>query len=330
MLSTLAKMPGLRYTSFRWRRSFDLRDPGLRRVGMLLLPAIVGVGAGELNTLVDRILASGLSAGSVSALNYANRLMQLAPTVIGSSVVTVVYPALAKMAAKHDRKGLTEALSSSLGLIHFMLVPIAVGVFVLREPLIRIAFERGSFDAAATQETAWALLFLSLGIAAFTMRSLVDRAFFAMQDTTTPVKLGVVVVITNIVLNLLLVGPLRQGGLALATSVSSFEGLVAGLVVFRRKSSVGFPARRLLSTVARTGFASAVMGVVVWVVYHKAQLLMSWRGSIVELVPVGLVVALGAAVYLLMAWILRVPELSLVSGVARRGLRGVSSRLIGR
>lgn len=328
VLSTVVKIPALKYTEFRWQGVFDLRDPGLRRVGILMLPAIVGVGAGEINTLVDRILASGLPEGSVSALNYANRLMQLAPAIIGVSVVTVVYPTLAKMAARQDRKGLTEGLSSSLGLVHFMLVPIAVGVFVLREPLVRVVFERGAFDSTATQETAWALLFLSWGIAVFTMRSLVERAFFAMQDTTTPVKLGVVAVSVNIVLNLLLVGPLRQGGLALATTVATFVGFVAGLLAFRRKSSVGFPARRLLNTVARTGLASAVMGAVVWAVHFKAQLLVGWRGSTLELVPVGLVVALGAAVYLLMVWILRVPELRFASDMARRGFDRVRRRLV--
>jgi putative peptidoglycan lipid II flippase len=293
------------------------------------LPAIVGAGVGELNTLVDRILASGLPEGSVSALNYANRLMQLAPSIIGTSLVTVVYPTLARMAARNDRKGLSKSLADALGLVHFMLIPIAVGVLVLREPFVRIVFQRGVFDAAATEETAWALLFLSFGIAVFTMRNLVNRAFFALQDTTTPMVLGIVAVGVNIILNLLLVGPLRQGGLALATTVSGFAGLIAGIFAFRRKSAVGFPARRLLSTVIRTGLSSVVMGVVVWIAYPRIQSVMSWQGSFFELIPVGIVVALGAAVYLFMAWVLRVPELRFVFDIAKRGLSGFRVRLTG-
>ena len=330
ILSTLVKIPGLRLTGFRWTGAFDRHNPGVRRVGILILPAIVGAGVGELNTLVDRILASGLPEGSVSALNYANRLMQLAPSIIGTSLVTVVYPTLARMAARNDRKGLSKSLSDALGLVHFMLIPIAVGVLVLREPFVRIVFQRGVFDAAATEETAWALLFLSFGIAVFTMRDLVNRAFFALQDTTTPMVLGIVAVGVNIILNLLLVGPLRQGGLALATTVSGFAGLIAGIFAFRRKSAVGFPARRLLSTVLRTGFASVVMGVVVWAAYSKIQSVMRWHGSFLELIPVGLVVALGALVYLLMVWILRVPELMFVLDTARRGLSELRGRLTGK
>ncbi|MGB4040377.1 MAG: polysaccharide biosynthesis C-terminal domain-containing protein, partial [Bacillota bacterium] len=159
---------------------------------------------------------------------------------------------------------------------------------------------------------------------------LVNRAFFALQDTTTPMILGMVTVCVNIVLNLLLVGPLRQGGLALATTVASLIGLVLGLLAFRRKSAVGFPARRLLSTVLRTGFASVVMGVVVWAAYSKIQSVMRWHGSFLELIPVGLVVALGALVYLLMVWILRVPELMFVLDTARRGLSELRGRLTGK
>lgn len=329
MLSTLVKIPGLRLTRFRWTGVFDHRNPGIRRVGVLILPAIVGAGVSELNTLVDRILASGLPEGSVSALNYANRLMHLAPSTIGAPLVTVIYPTLAKMAARNDRSGLARSLADALGLVHFMLIPIAVGVLVLREPFVRIVFERGVFDTGATHETAWALLFLSPGIVVITMGSLVNRAFFALQDTTTPMVLGVVAVGVNIVLNLLLVGRLGQGGLALATSISESVYLVAGLFAFRRKSAVGLPARRLLSTLVRTGLSSVVMGAVVWVAYQSIRSVMSWHGSFLELIPVGIVVALGALGYSLMTWVLRVPELEFVLNVAKRVLSGLHARLTG-
>lgn len=311
----------MRLTTFRWTGAFNRHNPGIRRVGVLILPAIVGASVGELNTLVDRILASGLPEGSVSALNYANRLMQLAPSIVGMPLVTVIYPTLATMAARNDRSGLSRSLAEALGLMHLMLIPIAIGVSALSEPLVRIVFERGVFDAIATEETAWALLFYSLGIAAFSMHYLVSRAFFALQDTTTPMILGIVAVGVNVVLNLLLVRPLRQGGLALASTIASFVCLIAGIWAFRRKSAVGFPARRLLSTVARTGLSSVVMGVVVLVAHRRIQSALSWHGSFVELIALGMVVALGAAVYFLMVWVLRVPELALVLDIARRGLR---------
>lgn len=329
ILSTLVKIPGLRLTRFRWRAVFDRNNLGVKRVGVLILPAVVGAGVVELNTLVDRILASRLPEGSVSALNYANRLMQLAPSIIGTSLMTVIYPTMAAMAARNDRGGLSRSLVDALGLVHFMLAPIAAGVLVLREPLVRIVFERGVFDAVATLETGWALLFLSPGIAVFSMGNLVNRAFFALQDTTTPMVLGIVAVCVNIVLNLLLVGPLRQGGLALATTISGLAGLVAGLLAFRRRSAVGFEAGRLLSTVIRTGASSVVMGAVVWATYPTIRLAIGWSGSLFELIPLAIAVAIGAMVYLLTAWVLRVPELAFVLDIATRGWRGLLTRLIG-
>ena len=177
--SCIAKVPALRKIGFRWRWKGDLRDPSLRRMLVLMLPAIIGAGANEINTMVDRILASSLPEGRVAALNYANRLMNLAPGILGTSLVTVMYPRLANLAAQRDWKGFGDNLIDSLSMIHFLLAPIAVGAVVLREPLVRIVYERGAFDAAATQETAWALLFLSLGMAVFTMRNMVSRRFCA-------------------------------------------------------------------------------------------------------------------------------------------------------
>jgi putative peptidoglycan lipid II flippase len=318
-LAMVVKVPALRKLGFRWSPAFDFHDPGLRRMAVLMLPAVLGAGAGQLNTLVDRILASGLPEGRVAALSYANRLMQLAPGILGTSVVTVIYPTLATMAARREWKSFTEGLASALSLIHFLLMPVAVGVLVLREPLVRIVFQRGVFDAAATQQTAWALLFLSLGIAIFTMRDLVSRAFFTLQDTTTPMLLGMVTVAINIVLNLLLVGPLEQGGLALATTAASLVGLVLGLWAFHRKSPIGLPGRRLASSVFRTGLASALMGAIVWFAYREIGAVMSAPGVLMELTRVLLTATVGAGVYLMLVWALRVAELQVVVYAARQG-----------
>jgi putative peptidoglycan lipid II flippase len=167
------------------------------------------------------------------------------------------------------------------------------------------------FDTAATEQTARALLFLGLGIGIFTMRDLVSRAFFTMQDTTTPALVGFMTVGINVVLNLLLVGPLEQGGLALATTVASLVGLVTSLLVLNRRSPAPLPLRRLASSVVRTGFAALVMGFVVWAVQGYISTLYV-HGTAMELVFLILVVGIGAGVYSGLAWFLRVPCLKMV------------------
>jgi putative peptidoglycan lipid II flippase len=304
--ATLVKLPALRRTGFRWRKGFSLRNPGLRRMLLLMPPAIVGAGAGQINTIVDRMLASGLPEGRVAALNYANRLMNLAPGILGASLVTVMYPRLAGLAARRDWKGFSDKLVGTLSMIHFLLAPIAMGAIVLREPLVRIVYERGVFDGAATRETAWALLFLSLGMPVFTMRDMVSRSFFALQDTRTPMVVGLITVGINVLLNLLLVGPLEQGGLALATSIASLCGLIASLWLMCKRAQAPLGIDRLVGSVIRVLAAAAVMGGVVWWSYPCIDRMWPRSTMSLEVVKVTLVALEGAIVYATMAWMLRV------------------------
>lgn len=329
-LTFVVKLPALARTGFRWSAIFDLRDPGLRRMAILMLPAILSAGAGQINTLVDRMLASGLPEGRVAALNYANRLMQLAPGIVGASITTVIYPTLAKLAARKDWERFNEGLVSSLSFVHFLLIPIVVGVLVLREPLVRIVYERGAFDAAATQETASALLFFSIGIAVFSMRNLISRAFFTLQDTKTPLVLGVVTVGVNIALNLMLVGPLEQGGLALATVVATTLGFVLGLIAFRRKALGRLTWTPLMISMAKTLVSSLVMGVIVVRVFHYTAMFALSHDTLTELVRVMFVAVVGAAVYFMSTWVLRVQELRVVTNyiaalIKRLSVRNVSA-----
>lgn len=309
VLALLVQLPSLARTGFRWRATFDIRDPSLRRMAILMLPAVLGAGANQINTLVDRILASGLPEGRVAALNYANRLMQLAPGIFGASVVTVVYPTLAKFASRNEWNRFSEALLRSLSIVHFMLAPVAVGMLVLREPLVRIVYERGAFDSVATQETSWALLFFSLGTAMFSMRDLVSRAFFTMQDTRTPLVVGVITVAINVVLNLLLVGPLEQGGLALATVIATTIGFLISLWALWRKSLGQLRVRPLFVSMGKTLLASLFMGFVVTRVYLQLAEMVVEQGILAELLRTGLAAGVGSIVYLVLTWLLRAPEL---------------------
>jgi len=234
----LLQMPALVRLGYRWEPVLDVGDPGLRRIGALVGPVLVATAVGQLGLVVDRVLASGLAEGSVAALNYGNRLMGLVPGVFGLAIITVMYPTLAGFAAARDFARFGRAFAESVKMINFMLVPVAVGMAVLRVPLVRLAFERGAFDARATEATAWALLFFCVGVGVITLRDMVNRAFFALQDTTTPMIVGGASVGINIVADLLLVGPLRHGGLALGTSLAAVFGVVALMWRLRARVAV--------------------------------------------------------------------------------------------
>ncbi|HHY33780.1 MAG TPA: murein biosynthesis integral membrane protein MurJ [Firmicutes bacterium] len=221
----LLQVPALVRLGYRWQPILDLRDAGLRRIGALVGPVLVATAVGQLGLVVDRVLASGLAEGSVAALNYGNRLMGLVPGIFGLAIVTVMYPTLASLAAARDLARFGRAFAEAAKMINFVCVPVAVGMAVLRVPLVRLAFERGAFDARATEATAWALLFFCVGVGVFTLRDMANRAFFALQDTTTPMIVGAASVAVNIAANLILVGPLKHGGLALGTSLAGVFGV---------------------------------------------------------------------------------------------------------
>jgi len=316
-ISLALKFPALVRAGFRLAPALDMRDPSLRRMAVLMAPAMLWAGADQVNALIDRMLASSLPEGRVAALSYAYVLMNLAPGIIGVSVSTVVYPTWARLAAREEWARFGAGVVRSLSHVYFLLAPIAAGALVLREPLVRIVYERGVFDAAATQETAWALLFLSFGIVVFPMYALIVRAFVTLQDTRTPLTLSIVTVAINIALNFLLIGPLEQGGLALANVVAIAIGLVLGLGLLGRKLDSALDVRPLVVSAGKGFAASVVMGIGVSAAYAWAAAVLEGQGTLVELARIGAAGIAGAVVYLLMTWALRVPELRDAAGFVR-------------
>mgnify|MGYP000915224473 FL=1 len=330
------KLPAIARTGYRWRLILNLDDPGLRRMGALIGPVLLATAAGQASTLVNRMLVSGLAEGSLAALNYATRLMGLVPGVVGTSIITVMYPTLSRLAARDGWSRYSKAFSESVKMISFVLVPAAVGMAVLRVPMVRIVFERGAFDSEATQATAWALLFLSPAVALFTLRDMTNRAFYALQDTTSPMVVSIISAGINIVLNLILVGPLAQGGLALANTLSSAFGAGVLLWILRKKlastdspSPVSLGGKAILDSLWRVLLSSGMMGIVVWFTYGAVQIYIPGSAVLVQLARLLIPVLAGVICYVAFVFILRVPEASAVASTARSASRRVLARIRG-
>lgn len=327
---TFVKIPAMGRIGFRWQPTIDFRDPGLQRIGLLILPAFVGAGTTQLNVIVDRILASGLPEGRIAALNYASRLIQLVPSIVGTTINTVIFPTLARMAARKEWAAYAHGVADAVGLLHFLLAPVAVWIALLRTPVIRIVFERGVFDTAATEATAWALLFLAPTLVFASMGDLLNRSFFALHDTKTPMRIGMATVGVNIVLNLLLIRPLEHGGLALGTSMASLFGLMLSLWAFQRASPMGIPLHKLGRSIFGTVIASGMMGVVLWLVLPYVEEPATVGLSVFSLlVRVALVSIVGGIVYGLFVWILRVPEVAVARTLLSHGLKRLRDRTSG-
>jgi putative peptidoglycan lipid II flippase len=236
--------------------------------------------------------------------------MTMPQVVIAQAISTAAFPTFSAQAAKDDRDALRHSLVSSLRSILFLSLPAAVGLILLREPVISILFQRGAFDERSLSLTAWALLWFSVGLVSHSLLEIIVRAFYAMQDTRTPVMVGAAAMGLNVVFSLTLPGLfsgwgwMPHGGLALANTLATTLE-VAVLFWLMRQRLGGLEGQRMLAGSLKSGAAAAVMGIGLW-------WWLGWRsGSSVWLVALG-GIAVGGLVYGFFMAVLRVEELQVV------------------
>ncbi len=259
------QIPGLVKKRMVPRPAFAPRDPDVRRIGKLMVPVVFGLSVTQVNLLVNTLLASLLATGSVSYLYYGMRLIHFPLGVFGIALATAILPTLSTQAAKNDLHGLQSGVVEALKLIAFITLPAMAGLIGLRFPIISILFQRGAFDAAATDGVAIAVVAYAAGLWAFAAVRIVAATFYALQDTKTPVRAAAIAMAANVALNLALMGPLGHGGLALATSLAAMLNLTMLLLALRKRLS-GLDFRSLGPSLARTCAAALLLfGGCAWV-----------------------------------------------------------------
>ncbi len=239
-----------------------LRHAAVGRIGRLLVPRALGSAVYQINIFVDMILASLawiVGAGGVAALYYANRLLQFPLAIFGLALAQAALPKMSQEFAANDIDKLKDTLSFSLRMVILIMVPASFGLAMLGAPIIKILFERGQFTAYSTSITQSALFFYSFGLLAYGGIKLLVTAFYAMHDTMTPVRTACAAVIVNVLLSIILMWPLKLGGLALATSISATINMLALYKVLRRKIG-DFGTSAIIDSFLRVLLASIVMG----------------------------------------------------------------------
>lgn len=327
VLQLAVQLPALARRGMRFRVKVDFGHPGIRRVARLVLPASAGVGIYQVNILVSTIFASR-AEGWISALYYADRVMELALGIYAMSVATVVLPVMSEQAAERKLDALARTMGFSLRIVAFIVVPAAVGLMVLRGPIVRVLFEYDTFGATSTELTAWALLFYALGLPAIAAIRLLVQGICALQDVATPIRVMALALVANVAFCFLLVGPLGQGGLALATSLAAYLSLALLYALFRRRVAP-INERRTAVSLARTTVAAAGMGAGCWWLAARMGLVdVSGLGALVGWSAA--TVAFGILIYLSLAWLLRAEELNEVFTLLTGRLRpaGVSAATV--
>jgi putative peptidoglycan lipid II flippase len=247
----LLQQPFLRREGFRWSGPWSPRDPEVVRIGRLMLPTVVGSAVYQLNIVAGTLLASFLPFGSITYLYYADRLVQLPLGVFGVAVSTAALPSLAALASSGRLDEYRSALNTSIGLTLFVSIPSAAGLIGLAVPLIDLLFGRGAFTSSDVYATALALTGYAVGLPAFSCARSLVAAFYAREDTRTPVKVACLCLTMNIALGAVLMQFMGHAGLALATSLSSWTNvLLLGHILSRKIGSWFSFGRRIPSVLA--------------------------------------------------------------------------------
>lgn len=263
VVQLILQLPVLWRKGYPIRFRFTLGDGKVKRIGLLMVPATLGVGVYYLNITVGAILASLLPQGSVSYLYYAQRLFEFPQGVFTVSVAQAVLPAMSRQAACNDVEGMKDSFNFGVRMTLFVTIPALVGLMVCAEPLMSLIFMGGAFSFVEAQEAARALLFYSLGLSFVALVRVVAPAFYALKDTRTPVITAFISFVLNLIFSLALMGPLRHGGLALASSLSALVNMCLLFWLFRRKvGPIG--GSRIIKTGAFALVASAPMGLCCW------------------------------------------------------------------
>ncbi len=305
LLHLLIQVPGIIYYKVRWSFAWAL-DPGLRRVGFLMLPRIADLlmARASINWL-NATLSSRLGEGHLAALDFAYRLMNMPWTLIGTAIGIAVFPTMAALAAKKEVREQRQALSGALRAILTLAIPAAAALILFGEPIIRILFEGGEFTAESTQLVYYALRFYALALISQSMLEVVVRAFAAQQDTYTPLYVSIFTTLLNIGLAIWLTRPLTEGGIAhggpaLANGVAVFVEASIGLTILGIRWK-GVDAKRILLDTGKALIATAVM----WGIVSLLKQVLP-GGDLILLIAGG---GIGLAAYFIVAYLLGIKEI---------------------
>lgn len=277
----LVMVPSARGYGFRYRFDLNFSDPGLRHIAHIMLPAIIGLSATQINIAVDSQIASTYGNGPVSWLGFGFRLMQFPIGVFGIAIATVTLASVSHHVARDEIGKLHRTVASSLRLAACLTFPATIGLIIFRREIVALIYERGSFLSADTQRTSQVVLFYAIGLFSYSAVKILVPTFYALNDTRTPVRTSMITVIVKIILNFALIIPLGFLGLALSTTIASWLNFGLLLRRFRRQMAVAWSIKEL-NGYLRIVLASVLMGVLSLLVFQGIRVACPGSGVLAQ------------------------------------------------
>ncbi|HSQ90362.1 murein biosynthesis integral membrane protein MurJ [Romboutsia sp.] len=308
----LFQLPFAVKKGYRYKPCANIKDEHLKKMLWLVGPVLIGVAVNQVSTIVDRTIASTLVEGSISALNYANKLNQFVMGMFIVSISAVIYPMLSKLSTENNKEKFNKSISTAANTVILLVIPISVGAIILANPIVKLLFQRGEFDARATQMTAIALIFYSIGLIGFGLRDILGKVFYSLQDTKTPMINGIIAMSLNIILNISFVKftNMQLAGLAFATSISAIVTIILLFISLRKKIGP-FGGKSIALVMVKSIISALLMAGVTLFVYNTIGSILG-TGFIKEAITLAVSVGLGAIVYGTSIVILKVDEVNLI------------------
>lgn len=298
-------LPGYLGQGASFSLRLDIHDPGVAKIVRMSVPVLLSAIVTQVMAVVDRVLGSGLPAGSIAALAFAERINALALGLVATSISTVMFPLLAKHAATGEWEEFKSKAARGVTIVSFIVLPLASIMLCLAEPIVQLIYQHGAFEARATALTSVALRYYALGTLAVAVRIYLEKVFYSLKDSLTPMILGAVSLGSNIIFSVVLVRYLAHGGLALGASLAQCEYILAALVILVRRKVLG--GKALLAAVGKLLLAvSGMTSVILW----AGGMIKPWfsPGAMGQGAYLVLLGSAGFAIYLALGLLLRSDE----------------------
>lgn len=309
-MQVLFQLPFAYKKGYKIKPNINLKDNNLKKMIILTGPVLVGVAVNQINMMIDKSLASTLGEGSISSLNFADRLNSFVLALFITSIVAVIYPMLSKLSTENNKEKFEEYIVKSSNSIIILVMPVAIGAITLSTPIVKLLFERGAFDSNATEMTSIALAMYSIGLVAYGLRDVINKVFYSLKDTKTPMINGAIAMGLNVILNIILAKFMGHAGLALATSLSAIICMILLFMSLNKKIGY-FGQKKIFKTTIKSIIAAVIMGVITNITYIGISNLLS-DNLINQIISLGGAICAGAIVYGIVISLLKVDEVHMI------------------
>lgn len=317
----LFQIPFAIKNGYKYKLYINIKDKYIKKSIYLILPVFIGVAVNQVNAMVDRSLASTLVEGSISALNYANKLNGFVMTLFITSISSVIYPMLSKLSSEGSKDKFNEYIVRSINTIIILVMPISIGAIVFARPIVEILFQRGKFDLTATDMTSIALVMYAIGMVPYGLRDVIGKIFYSLQDTKTPMVNGSIAMGMNILINMTLIRKFKHAGLALGTSITV---IICTIMLFiNLKKKIGyFGQDKILKSAIKSSIAAIIMGILTHLLYNSLTSIFS-EGVIYKVISLLLVIIVGVVLYTSLIIILKIDEVNIIRNIIKGKMKVV-------